>query len=111
MLHNPSKLDNVPALLLKYKGHERELLDELCRQYELDNPEGQIVKLVSMVEDDLANTEDIRWTINEGELVEQYLYQRHPDDYNPREGEPFVLTGRGSHLPCYWYEAKYHGGN
>ena len=60
MLHNPSKLDNVPALLLKYKGHERELLDELCRQYELDNPEGQIVKLVSMVEDDLVNTEDIR---------------------------------------------------
>ena len=67
------------------------MLLESCRHDGLDDLEGEVVKLIGTVEDTKSNTEDIDWTDNENALVEQFLVQRHPQNYNPREGEPFVL--------------------
>ena len=80
-------------------------MQDMCQLHKLDDLDGTAFKLFSSVSDGRANTEPIRLTFNEAEMVEQYLIRRHPDDYNPREGEPFVLTD--GKLPTYWYEDKY----
>lgn len=55
-VHNPSKIEEIPMMLLKYKGREMALIEAICEKYSIE-PD-QKVRILQGVEKEIASNYD-----------------------------------------------------